>query len=495
MRWYPLYWLPVAAVLLFIITFTSGGKGQAQQPAIQVSSDKCLDCHKGIVQLYAKGKHAPVNCAQCHPKAAAHAAAHTAKKVLAAETDYRWESCGFCHINQYTTMKMDDPVKIGPFGGTPREMDHAPKVDEYPLINKIIAGHGFTAEYNEDRSHKLLMKVHITTQRKQNAACLNCKSTAVAYFWNRKWNGVELNEKADWKTIIDHLPQGTQDYGMSCSHCHDPHSAQPRLVHQLLKNTIAKNGVNPYWKEKNVKSFEAADKQQQQSLVCSQCHVEYACGPGADKQPHYHFAWSKVRDVHDYYTKECNYQQDWKHGITGETMVKMQHPDTETFWESKYERAGASCVTCHMPKLTWEGKTFTSHWMTSPFKYLDRYIKGDKEYGAYPCQQCHPNVPAEKLMEKAINVQKSVYELQKKAQEALSDCIDAIAAAKKAQNVDAAKLQQAVENHRLAHVRWEGLAVAENSMGFHNPEEVLPELNKAVEFARKAGQLAKEAVK
>jgi nitrite reductase (cytochrome c-552) len=152
-----------------------------------------------------------------------------------------------------------------------------------------------------------------------------------------------------------------------------------------------------------------------------------------------------------------------------------------------------------MPKLTWGGKTFTSHWMTSPYKYLDRHLKGDKQYGAYPCVQCHPTISPDKLMAQAQRVQKHVFEVQKNAQEALSDCIDAIAAAKKAAEgggtVDAAKLAEAVKHHQLAHVRWENLVVSENSMGFHNPEEVLMELGKAIDFARKAQLLALQAVK
>jgi nitrite reductase (cytochrome c-552) len=507
MRWHPFFWLSTAAIVFLSVVFMSTSKAQqpaatppqppAQpaQPAAAVSNDVCLKCHKPIAKIYKDGFHAGLQCMQCHPKGAT----HVEDIDTPADTDYRWEACGSCHKYQYETMKMDDPVKVGPFGGTPADPHASPKTNDFPLLNKLIAGHGFTNEYNEERSHKYLLKDHIDIKRKQNAACLNCKSTAVAYNWNSDWKGIKLNATADWKEVIARIPKETMDYGMACSHCHDPHAPRLRIIRAAMIEAIEKRGVNPYWPEKNAKSFEEADEQQQKTLVCAQCHVEYTCGPGSDKVVRDHFPWRKMRDLDEHYRKEFNYQQDWKHALTGESLIKSQHPETETFWESKYERAGASCASCHMPKLTWGGKTFTSHWMTSPYKYLDRYLKGDKQYGAYPCAQCHPTIPPEKLMAQAQRVQKHVFEVQKNAQEALSDCIDAIAAAKKAAEgggtVDAAKLAEAVKHHQLAHVRWENLVVSENSMGFHNPEEVLMELGKAIDFARKAQLLALQAVK
>ena len=56
-------------------------------------------------------------------------------------------------------------------------------------------------------------------------------------------------------------------------------------------------------------------------------------------------------------------------------------------------------------------------------------------------------------------------------------------------------LQKAVQLHQQAHVRWENLVVSENSMGFHNPEEVMKELNEALDYARQAQVLATQAVK
>jgi nitrite reductase (cytochrome c-552) len=148
-----------------------------------------------------------------------------------------------------------------------------------------------------------------------------------------------------------------------------------------------------------------------------------------------------------------------------------------------------------MPKVKVDGRTLTSHWLVSPLRYIDRYIKGEK-LGALPCGECH-SVSPQILREQVLRVQKHIDEAQKRVQQALSDSIDAIAAAKQAQKdgkpVNEQLLREAVRLHQLAHLRWENLVVSENSMGFHNPEEVLKELTEAMDYARQAQMLALQA--
>jgi len=52
--------------------------------------------------------------------------------------------------------------------------------------------------------------------------------------------------------------------------------------------------------------------------------------------------------------------------------VKAQHPDVETYYNSKHEKAGIDCAACHMPKVkdAKTGKFYTSHWQTNPKNYL-----------------------------------------------------------------------------------------------------------------------------
>ena len=129
-------------------------------------------------------------------------------------------------------------------------------------------------------------------------------------------------------------------------------------------------------------------------------------------------------------------------------------------------------------------------------KYLDRFVQG-KPLGAYPCGECH-SVPPTVLRAQVLRVQRHVDEVQKRVQQALSDSIDAIASTKQAKQagkpVNEQLLRQAVRWHQWAHLRWENLVVSENSMGFHNPEEVLKELSEALDYARQAQLLALQAI-
>ena len=67
-------------------------------------------------------------------------------------------------------------------------------------------------------------------------------------------------------------------------------------------------------------------------------------------------------------------------------LWKAQHPDVETFYGSKHQKAGVECSQCHMPKVKdpKTGKTFTSHWQTSP-----------KHYVKETCLTCHSDVERE----------------------------------------------------------------------------------------------------
>ena len=64
--------------------------------------------------------------------------------------------------------------------------------------------------------------------------------------------------------------------------------------------------------------------------------------------------------------------RDFRHFQTGALLTKMQHPDAEVFWNSKHDKAGVQCQSCHMPKVTdpKTKQTYTSHWQTNPKQYI-----------------------------------------------------------------------------------------------------------------------------
>lgn len=489
-------------VLVLVLVAVAKWQAPSIQPAPIQAQEQCKLCHRKIADAVAAHSHAGLACSRCHRGALGHQDADDPTKVLPV-VDFRAEVCGSCHRFQYETYMMSEPSISGIYGGTPADPTQHPKTRDFPLYNKIIAGHAFTKQYDEDRSHRFILRDHIDTKRPKNLGCLNCKSTHVAYYWGREWKGLKVDIPdgdlktaiAKWEEAVKRIPKEMLDYGVSCNQCHDPHTARLRIINKQMQAAIAESGVNPYWKEKNAKGFDEADKQQKEILVCAQCHVEYVCAPGVDKKVRLDWSWRKVRDLDAYYREKFGYQQDWIHAIIGEPLIKSQHPEVELFWESKYERSGASCVTCHMPKVKVNGRTLTSHWLVSPLRYIDRHIKGEK-LGAFPCGQCH-TVSPQILRAQVLRVQKHVDDAQKLVQQALSDSLDAIASAKKTKqdgkSVNDELLQKAVRLHQLAHVRWENLVVSENSMGFHNPEEVMKELTEALDYARQAQMLATQS--
>jgi formate-dependent nitrite reductase cytochrome c552 subunit len=175
---------------------------------------------------------------------------------------------------------------------------------------------------------------------------------------------------------------------MGCIHCHDPHATKPRIVRDALINAVLDRGEGayPYDKAKSDKvtmtkvEFLRSEKpfraiaildKSDSTLLCAQCHVEYACNPGfdpktgaaigmEDRRTNF-FPWVNVFDIEKTYS-EVGFK-DFKHGVTGAPLTKLQHPEVETFWGSKHERAGVECKDCHMPKVkATKGKTVTFPW-------------------------------------------------------------------------------------------------------------------------------------
>jgi nitrite reductase (cytochrome c-552) len=95
-------------------------------------------------------------------------------------------------------------------------------------------------------------------------------------------------------------------------------------------------------------------------------------------------------------------------------------------------------------------------------------------------------VPEQELHDRVLNIQDRHQALLQRAARATTDMLDAIVAAKKA-GVPEAELQTAAALHRKAQWRLDFVA-AENSMGFHAPQEMARILGETIDYARQ-GQL------
>jgi len=156
-------------------------------------------------------------------------------------------------------------------------------------------------------------------------------------------------------------------------------------------------------------------------------------------------------------------------------VLKAQHPEFEVWNQGVHARAGVACADCHMPYQRLGAQKVSDHWVRSPLLNVNR-----------ACQPCHP-VPEKELEARVATIQERHHEMLQRAAAATTDMLDAIVAAKAA-GAPPEELAEAMALHRKAQWRLDFVA-AENSMGFHAPQELARVLAETIDYARQ-GQLA-----
>jgi nitrite reductase (cytochrome c-552) len=221
-----------------------------------------------------------------------------------------------------------------------------------------------------------------------------------------------------------------------------------------------------------------ASRNEMRSFVCGQCHVEYYC---STKMP-LTFPWAKglrVEQIEAFWDAskfpDGGAFYDYEHKETGAHVLKAQHPEFELWNQGVHARSGVSCADCHMPYMR-EGATKVSdHWVRSPLLNVNR-----------ACQTCH-RFPEAELLARVDAIQQRNYDLLQRGGQALVALLDAVAAAR-AKGATPEQLAAALALQRRAQWRLDFIA-AENSMGFHAPQEAARVLGEAIDYARQ-GQIA-----
>jgi nitrite reductase (cytochrome c-552) len=230
--------------------------------------------------------------------------------------------------------------------------------------------------------------------------------------------------------------------------------------------------------QKQGKDWRTFTRQEMRTVVCANCHVEYYF---AGEGKYLTFPWAdgtKIEAIAGYYA-DLGFK-DWDHLQSGAPMVKMQHPEYELFTaDSTHFKAGVACADCHMPYTRDGAAKFSTHNVQSPLLNADT-----------ACGACHTDVAY--VTGRVADIQKQVRETMDASEDALVAAIQTIEAAAAVSDVNAELLAEARNLHREAQLRWDFLA-AENSMGFHTPEETLRVLANATDLARQAQLKAVEA--
>ena len=166
---------------------------------------------------------------------------------------------------------------------------------------------------------------------------------------------------------------------------------------------------------------------------------------------------------------------DYKHKESGAEILKTQHPEFELWSQGVHARNGVSCADCHMAYMRDGASKVSDHWVRNPLLNINR-----------SCQTCHRRSEAE-MLDLVDNIQETNFNLLQRGGTALMALLNAVKAAKD-DGATQEQLEPALELQRKAQWRLDYIA-AENSMGFHAPQEAARILAEAVDYARQ-GEIA-----
>ena len=352
--------------------------------------------------------------------------------------------------------------------------------DKEPLLPILFNGYAFSLDYQEDRGHPFALEdtmgenrtLRIGDNEKQAGACLSCKSTYVPTLIDTM--GTDYYGGSFLKDVVP-ATEGTGHSPIGCSDCHDPQTMELRITRQYAMTAFEKIGID--WK--------TATKNEMRSLVCGQCHVEYYFATDGKTVT---LPWDNGKSADDmwaYYeersasngTGDGSFPQDYISTISGTPIIKMQHPDFETWSQGPHGKAGVSCADCHMPYQLQDGKKFSSHYWQSPLKTVE-----------VSCQGCHSDQTATEIKDK-------VETIQDKHMEALHEAETASTKAHYYVNkmiqekAPAEKIAAAQQLIRKGQMYWDYVA-AENSAGFHAPQVGMENCKKSTVASLEAIKIA-----
>ena len=371
---------------------------------------------------------------------------------------------------EYDGYKKTSDIERTRYGGS----EAFSKLDEEPKWRRFFAGYAFGVDYREERGHAYSLadqkETLRTKQFKQPGACLHCHAGGMKNIYETVGGGDLMKGFAEVNRMPLEKAWKYAKHPVACIDCHDPKTMELRVTRPGFLN-----GIKALKEKEGIKNYDPntmATHQEMRTFVCGQCHVEYYF-KGPDKQLTYPWAEGlKVEEIESYYNRTG--YKDWVHAETGAPVLKAQHPEFELWNQGVHAKSGVSCVDCHMPYKREGAAKVTDHHIRSPLLNTAR-----------ACLQCHHFTEAE-MKERVETIQARTRALLDRAETALLALIEAIVQAKK-DGANDEQLQAAYEMQRKAQWRLDFIS-AENSMGFHAPQEAARILAEAIDYARQ-GQL------
>jgi len=401
---------------------------------------------------------------------------------------------------QYDTYKLTalpTKTRFGGHGGS--EALPQQKSELLPFLPRIFQGYAFAIDYRDRRGHAYMLSDQEATERhqvQQTASCIHCHASVLPLYRELGDGDAMAGFEQTYAMTYQEANQKLHDLGhaqpVSCVDCHDPDTMAIRVTRPGFIRGIRAlaEGDAPVPHLPSIERWRAgprsepydpntdAARPEMRSYVCGQCHVESYC---ANKFP-LTFPWAEGLTLEgaEAFWNATEFEDgtrfyDFQHKETKAPLLKAQHPEFELWSQGIHARSGVACADCHMPYMRDGATKVSDHWVRSPLLNISR-----------ACQTCH-HFPEEEIRARVENIQAKNFGLLENAGAAVVDLIDTILAARDEGATDA-QLARAFEMQRKAQWRLDYVA-AENSMGFHAPQEAARILGEAADYARQ-GQVA-----
>jgi nitrite reductase (cytochrome c-552) len=361
-----------------------------------------------------------------------------------------------------------------PTQADPRSLVAQSRLEEDPRLKTMWNGYAFAVDFREERGHAYMLEDQTFTERQnvvtQPGTCMHCHAS-VYLPYKRLGNGdliagFEAMNKMPYKEARTKV-----EHPVTCIDCHDPSTMKLRVTRPGFLE-----GMKAYKASQGIENYDvnaSATHQEMRSFVCGQCHVEYYF-KGAEKRLTY--PWTKglkADEILSYY--EENGFKDWTHADTAAPNLKAQHPEFEMWNQGVHAKSGVTCADCHMPYVRQGALKVSDHHVRSPLLNINN-----------ACQVCH-TVPEEDLRQRVYTIQDRTYQMRNVAMDALVEFIGDLKLAR-SNGASASAITAAQASQRRAQFLLDFIE-AENSMGFHAPQESMRILGLSIEHTRK-GQRA-----
>ena len=356
-----------------------------------------------------------------------------------------------------------------PTDADPRSVVAQSRLEEDPRLKIMWDGYAFSVDFREERGHAFMLDDQTFTERQvvtnQPGTCINCHASAYAAY-KKLGNGDIFAGFRALNKIPYAEARKEVTHPVACIDCHDSQTMALRVTRPAFME-----GIKAAKAAQGIQNFEVnrdATRQEMRAYVCGQCHVEYYF-KGPEKELTY--PWQnglKIENIMEYYAAQKH--KDWIHARTGAEVLKAQHPEFEMYNQGIHARAGVSCADCHMPYTREGAMKISSHHVRSPLLNIN-----------ISCQTCH-KASEEELKFRVETIQSRTFNLRGLAMDALVQLINDIQAAKSNGATDE-QLAAARGFQRSAQFYLD-FVEAENSMGFHAPEEAARILGESINFTR-----------